>query len=215
MNSSEWPFAIEPMRLEDIPTVAVIERLVYSRPWPMEAYRYEILENPRSHYYVARLKEGKGKRAQGFRAVLRRAIAGPETDESLLGYGGLWLMIDEAHISTLAVHTKWQGRGIGELLLATLITKAVELDAAYITLEVRVSNQRAQGLYKKYGFQPSGLRKRYYSDNNEDAVIMTTAKPSSSEYQAKLQVLLAALDDKLQKQDQLLAQGLSDLVPKR
>ena len=198
MNASEWPYVTEPMRVEDIPTVAVIERMVYSRPWPMEAYRYEIIENSRSHYIVARLKGGHTPRSpQGFRAALRRAIAGPEVDETLLGYGGLWLMVDEAHVSTLAVHAKWQGRGIGEMLLTSLVAKAAEMKAAYITLEVRVSNTRAQNLYKKYGFRENGIRRRYYSDNDEDALIMTTGDPTSSQYQAMLVNLLEALDAKL------------------
>ena len=198
MNSSEWPYITEPMRVADIPTVVVIERMVYSRPWPVEAYRYEIVENSRSHYIVARLKGGQPPRPQqGLRAALRRAISGPEIDETLLGYGGLWLMVDEAHISTLAVHTKWQGKGIGELLLTSLIAKAAEMRAAYITLEVRVSNIRAQNLYEKYGFRKGGLRHRYYSDNNEDALIMTTGDPRSSQYQVVLMGLLEALDAKL------------------
>ena len=198
MNSSKWPYVIEPMRLADIPTVAVIERMVYSRPWPVEAYRYEIIENSRSHYFVARIRGGNPpKPQQGFSAALRRAISGPEIDETLLGYCGLWLMLDEAHVSTLAVHTKWQGKGIGELLLASLIAKAAELNAAYITLEVRLSNVRAQNLYKKYGFRSKGVRHRYYSDNNEDALIMTTDDPGSSQYQVRLMGLLEALDAKL------------------
>ena len=198
MNSSKWPYVIEPMRLADIPTVAVIERMVYSRPWPVEAYRYEIIENSRSHYFVARLRGGTPpKPQQGFTAALRRAISGPEIDETLLGYCGLWLMLDEAHVSTLAVHTKWQRKGIGELLLASLIAKAAELNAAYITLEVRISNVRAQSLYKKYDFRAKGVRHRYYSDNNEDALIMTTDDPGSSQYQVRLMGLLEALDAKL------------------
>jgi [ribosomal protein S18]-alanine N-acetyltransferase len=198
VNSDAWPYVVEPMRLEDIPTVSVIERLVYSRPWPVEAYRYELLENTRSHYYVAKLRQGEEQRpAHGLKAALRRALSGPELDESLLGYAGLWLMVDEAHVSTLAVHTRWQGKGLGELLLATLVVKAIELEAQFITLEVRVSNHRAQNLYRKYGFRQTGMRYRYYSDNNEDALIMTTAAPGSDSYQARFLGLLDALDARL------------------
>ena len=211
MNSSEWPYITEPMRVADIPTVAVIERMVYSRPWPVEAYRYEIVENSRSHYIVARLKGGQSPRPQqGLRAALRRAISGPEIDETLLGYGGLWLMVDEAHISTLAVHTKWQGKGIGELLLTSLIAKAAEMRAAYITLEVRVSNIRAQNLYEKYGFRKGGLRRRSYSDNNEDALIMTTGDPRSSQYQVVLMGLLEALDAKLRTRAATVPSSVSE-----
>jgi len=201
MNSRAWPYLVGPMQLDDLPTVSAIERLVYTRPWPMEAYNYELLENPKSHYLVARLKRTtKQKPGQRLKALLRRAISGPELDETLLGYGGLWLMVDEAHVSTLAVHIAWQRRGIGELLLASLIEKAMELAAAYMTLEVRVSNYRAQRLYAKYGFRQVGLRKRYYSDNNEDAYIMTTDSIASSAYQTRFQALVVALDAKLRAQ---------------
>lgn len=206
MNAEDWPYRIEPMRLEDVPTVGAIERLVFSRPWPMDAYNYELLENPQSHYLVARLKGRQRPPARrGLAAKLRQAIVGAELDETLLGYGGLWLMVDEAHISTLAVRVEWQGRGIGELLLASLIEKAMELQAALVTLEVRVSNYRAQNLYKKYGFHQAGIRYRYYSDNNENAFIMTTEAIASPAYQALFRERVAALSAKLSAQAALPA----------
>lgn len=197
MNSQDWPYLVEPMRPEDIPAVMVIERMVYSRPWPAEAYRYELAENPKSHYYVARLKDYRPRREAGLKGALKRAFGSAESDESLLGYGGLWLMVDEAHVSTLAVHSDWQGRGVGALLLATLIDKAVELQAAFVTLEVRVSNLRAQTLYERYGFRRVGVRRKYYSDNNEDAFIMSTEAIDSPGYLANLEALRAGLDARL------------------
>src|SRR4030042_4747207 len=154
MNVDDWPYRIEPMRAEDVPTVAAIERMVFSRPWPVDAYNYELHENPNAHYLVARLKR-KGERpnpVRGLKAALRRAMTGPDLDETLLGYGGLWLMVDEAHICTLAVHPAWRQRNIGELLLVSLIEKAMALSSRCVTLEVRVSNRVAQHLYEKYGF---------------------------------------------------------------
>jgi [ribosomal protein S18]-alanine N-acetyltransferase len=94
--------------------------------------------------------------------------------QRVIGYAGLWLMVNEAHITTIAVAPDYQGRGLGEMLLLALIDRAIELEALCVTLEVRVSNQVAQSLYRKYTFQQTGLRKRYYSDNGEDAQIMTT-----------------------------------------
>lgn len=206
MNSPQWPYVVEAMRLEDVPTVSAIEKLVFSRPWPTEAYDYELLENPRAHYLVARLKQAPAaKPRKGVRALLQRALSGPELDSSLLGYGGLWLAADEAHISTLAVRTEWQGKGIGELLLASLIEKAHALGASYVTLEVRVSNYRAQRLYTKYGFREVGVRRRYYTDNNEDALIMSTDEITTPEYQAMFQERVASLDAKLTAQGKALS----------
>lgn len=211
MNAENWPFYVEPMRLADIPTVSIIERLVYTRPWPVEAYRYELVENPHSYYYIARLK---GQRASntssGFKAAIRRAISGPDIDQTLLGYAGLWLMVDEAHISTLAVHSAWQGHGIGELLLATLVEKSIELEATCVTLEVRISNLRAQSLYRKYGFKQVGTRRKYYSDNNEDALIMTTDPVCSPSYQRFFQALVNNLDTKMLMQAARLSAAQAD-----
>jgi ribosomal-protein-alanine N-acetyltransferase len=99
----------------------------------------------------------------------------PTPDASpVLGYGGFWLMHDEAHISTLAVRAGWRRLGLGELLLIALLDEARRLGAYRATLEVRVSNVAAQALYAKYGFEQVGRRKAYYSDNREDALILTT-----------------------------------------
>jgi [ribosomal protein S18]-alanine N-acetyltransferase len=197
MNCDAWPYRIEPMRLEDVPTVGAIERMVFTRPWPVDAYNYELLENPKSHYVVARLKQASPKPQKGLKAALRRAMIGADLDRSLLGYGGLWMVIDEAHICTLAVHPEWRRRHIGELLLASLIEKAAEQADCCITLEVRVSNLAAQRLYEKYGFNRAGLRKGYYSDNNEDAYIMTTDPVRSAQYQNRFRGLVDILESRL------------------
>jgi ribosomal-protein-alanine N-acetyltransferase len=99
------------------------------------------------------------------------------------GYGGFWLMYDEAHISTLAVQIAVRRHGLGELLLIALLDEAQRLDASRATLEMRVSNVAAQGLYTKYGFEVVGQRKAYYSDNQEDALILTTPEFASRTYQ--------------------------------
>jgi ribosomal-protein-alanine N-acetyltransferase len=95
-------------------------------------------------------------------------------DGEIVGYGGMWLMVDEAHITTFAVHPAWRRQRIGERLLLAFLDLAVERGAHEATLEVRLSNVPARRLYEKYGFRPVGLRPRYYSDDNEDALIMTT-----------------------------------------
>src|SRR5205823_14215141 len=93
---------------------------------------------------------------------------------SIVGYAGIWVMTDEAHVTTIASHPDFRGRGIGELLLVALIRRGIEVGARWTTLEVRASNTVAQNLYRKYTFKEMGVRRRYYSDNGEDALVMWT-----------------------------------------
>ncbi len=183
------------MQLEDIQAVMKVERESFSMPWPGNAYRRELKENRLAHYIVARRTgpplagdlppslEGdtSATRPAGWGERLRRLIGGPPGDgtslEELLsrrvvGYAGLWLMVDEAHITAIAVAPPYRGFGIGELMMLSMTDVAREIGAQYLTLEVRVSNSVAQNLYRKYGFKDTGVRRRYYSDNNEDALIM-------------------------------------------
>src|SRR5258708_31509616 len=88
---------------------------------------------------------------------------------SIIGFAGLWLMVDEAHITTIAMHPDYRRRGLGEFMLVSLIDIAFSIGAKWVTVEVRVSNYTAENLYRKYGFREAGLRHRYYSDNQEDA----------------------------------------------
>ncbi len=115
----------------------------------------------------------------------------------ILGYSGFWLMVGEAHISTIAVQPNWRRRGIGELLLVAMLDRAMELEAEMATLEVRVSNVTAQNLYRKYGFRQVGLRRRYYRDSGEDALIMSTERLTSAAFQSHFQQLKRALREKL------------------
>jgi ribosomal-protein-alanine N-acetyltransferase len=107
------------------------------------------------------------------------------------------MMVDEAHISTIAVQPHWRRRGIGELLLVAMLDRAIELGAEIATLEVRVSNVTAQNLYRKYGFRKAGLRRRYYRDSDEDALIMSTERLTSATFQSHFQQLKQALRKKL------------------
>ena len=115
----------------------------------------------------------------------------------VVGYAGLWLMVNEAHITTIAVAPDYQGHGVGELLLLALIDRAIQLGALCLTLEVRVSNHVAQSLYRKYTFRETGLRRRYYSDNGEDAHIMTTEDLDSPHFQEVLARNRRALAERL------------------
>ena len=162
---------IEPMRVEDLDEVQRIEEASFSTPWPPNAYRSELLTNRLASYLVARI------------------------DGTLVGYGGMWLMVDEAHITTFAVHPRWRRQRIGERLLLAFFDIARDRRARELTLEVRLSNLAARRLYEKYGFRPVGLRPRYYSDNNEDALIMTTEPIGDARLRARLDRLRTALDD--------------------
>ncbi|HEY8846777.1 MAG TPA: ribosomal protein S18-alanine N-acetyltransferase [Candidatus Limnocylindrales bacterium] len=162
---------IEAMRLEDVDEVQRIEQASFSTPWPPNAYRSELQTNRLASYLIARI------------------------DDTIVGYGGMWLMVDEAHITTFAVHPAWRRQGIGERLLLAFLDLARDRHAREATLEVRLSNLPARRLYEKYGFRPVGLRPRYYSDNNEDALIMTTEPLSDPRLRARIERLRAALDD--------------------
>jgi len=160
------PFVVEPMAVSDLGDVMVIERLSFSSPWSERAYRFEIEQNKNSVMLVAR---------PAFPLSLWDRIRGRAGVRSpVLGYGGLWLLVDEAHISTIAVHPQWRSKGLGKLVLLSLLEQGAGRGMQNATLEVRVSNEAAQGLYHKLGFEVAGRQKRYYSDNNEDAFIMVT-----------------------------------------
>jgi ribosomal-protein-alanine N-acetyltransferase len=178
----------------DIAKVIEIEQMVFPAPWSARAYHYEITANEFSTMFVLR---------PDFRLAPQRLLhrLGLLEPLPLIGYAGFWLLVDEAHICTIAVHPQWQGLGLGELLLISLLDWGQEKGAVRATLEVRVSNQVAQELYRKYGFQTLGRRKGYYTNNKEDALVMTTPPFESSEFQETLRHcrrhLYARLQDKI------------------
>ena len=144
---------IRRMSMADVQAVLEIDRLSFPIPWSENTYKYELHENRSSYLNVVEIPfNGKNR---------------------IIGYVGFWFIVDEAHISTIAVHPNFRELGVGELLLRCALKQANELNVRLITLEVRVSNQRAINLYKKYKFEIVGSRPRYYRDNNEDALLMT------------------------------------------
>jgi ribosomal-protein-alanine N-acetyltransferase len=143
---------------------------------------------------------GEPKPVSWLNRLLRTTPPSPSPSGPVLGYAGFWALVDEAHLANIAVAPEWRGRGLGELLLVTVIDRAVELGLAVVTLEVRVSNLRAQKLYRKYGFEVVGERRHYYSDNGENAYIMTTGIITSAAYQRRLAELKEALHAKLRAQ---------------
>lgn len=212
-------YVVRPMRYEDIDAVGEVERECFTTPWPAGAYRRELRDNRMGRYIVlAEVAEdeqpveaapGPETAAESNRGV-RRAVeqifrpfsrgitaSAPTVKERIVGFAGMWLMLDEAHITTIGVKRDLRGLGLGELLFATLLEIAMTLGARRVTLEVRVSNYPAQALYRKYGFHEEGIRRRYYSDNNEDALIMWSDWLSSPEFQDRYRKMRAALDERL------------------
>ncbi|WP_026369717.1 ribosomal protein S18-alanine N-acetyltransferase [Kallotenue papyrolyticum] len=209
-------FFIEAMRESDIPRVQEIERQSFSTPWSAATYLRELRSPEYARYIVARASRTRvpldtypqAARRTWLNTLLpfRHATTAPASPYPVVGYGGIWLSVDEAHITTIASAPEVRGRGVGELLLNGLIDLALECGASFMTLEVRVSNQVAQNLYLKYGFEARGVRRRYYTDNNEDALIMWTGDLRSAEYQARLRQLRMALAERLKRQEQAEAE---------
>lgn len=144
---------IREMTLDDLPVVLQIDRLSFPLPWPERSYRFELTRNPAAHLLVAELD------------VVRPPF--------LIGFAGCWLIADEIHISTLAVHPDHRRQGIGEKLLMAVLKWALGMGAEIATLEVRVSNHAAVNMYLKNSFVIEGRKTNYYHDNNEDALLMT------------------------------------------
>ncbi|PWH15298.1 MAG: ribosomal-protein-alanine N-acetyltransferase [Ardenticatenia bacterium] len=202
---SELPFYVRPMQLADVPAVMAIEHTAFSLPWPESAYRHEITQNELAYYYVLGFRSPAAPQPahpsswwRRIRGRLRQETEPPR--EVILGYGGFWMMVDEAHISTLAIRQDVRGRGLGEFLLLGLLDEARRLGAQLATLEVRVSNTVARALYTKYGFRETGRRIAYYHDNNEDAILMTTPAFTVGNYWQMIEAHRAALMARLTQQ---------------
>jgi [ribosomal protein S18]-alanine N-acetyltransferase len=141
-------FVFRYMKEEDIDQILEVEQASFTTPWSREAFYNEIYNNKFAVYLVL------------------------EEDEKIVGYCGAWIVIDEAHVTNVAVLPEYRGKKLGEALLRKMMTVAVDMGARSMTLEVRVTNHVAQSLYRKLGFQNGGIRKNYYSDNQEDALVM-------------------------------------------
>lgn len=155
------------MTVDDLPQVTEIDQLSFEIPWSEKSYRYEINESNQSYMVV--LEWSRERVATRWQRWLN---IHPYVEHRIIGYGGMWFVAGEAHISTIAVHPKARGRGWGEILLAGMVRRGMVLEADEVALEVRVSNRRAQKLYEKYEFQTVDVKRRYYRNNNEDAYDM-------------------------------------------
>ena len=160
---------IAPMVADDIPAVLQIEALSFQSAWPPNAFVNELRDNKLAHYFVGRL------------------------DGRIVGYGGIWVILEDSHVTTIAVHPDMRGKRLGEEILVHLLDEAIERDASWITLEVRETNDVAQKLYRKYGFTVVSTRRGYYSDNNESALVMWAGNLRGTLYANRLAALKAAL----------------------
>lgn len=193
-------YVIRPMKHEDIPQVVQIDREAFPGEWVFRsesAYKQD-LDNPSIRYLVA-CKRGSvaesGEQARAKPPWFKRLFTGERrlsTSENIVGFTGFWMMLQEAHIIAIGVRNGYRRLGIGESLLIATIELAQILNANVVTLEVRASNEVAQELYKKYGFQVVGRRPRYYSSDGEDAIIMSTDNITSLPFQASFQQLKKA-----------------------
>ncbi|RLD00061.1 MAG: ribosomal-protein-alanine N-acetyltransferase [Chloroflexi bacterium] len=193
------PYTIRPMEPEDVPTVVAIEKLSYPTPWPASSYLYELNHNTRSSYYVL-LKPPTDEGAppeRGWRRWLRGVMGLPGRSR-VIGYVGFRRQSAEAHISTIAVHPEWRGKGLGELLLLAAVEQALELGMSLISLEVRASNQVAQNMYRKCGFRFKSVQRGYYRDG-EDAWLMDV-EASADAYRTQLAGLRRTLEARLLRQ---------------
>ncbi len=151
--------SVRPMTPEDIPAVAAMERVAFTDPWSVNAFHEELAAAGRRYLVV-------------------------EEGEAIVGYGGLLVVGEDTHIVTLAVAPGDRGRGLGTRLMVALVEEALAAGSSHLTLEVRVSNETAQRLYRRFGFETVGLRRHYYRD--EDALIMWAMDVDSADYGCRL-----------------------------
>ena len=217
LPGKDMPFAIRPLEEKDVAQSAEIERDAFPTLFPPTSFRRE-LNNRMANYLVAwrrgnvdgpdanappseqpSASEGQNSRPlvsrliNNARSLLpKRHSAWEPGDQFLAGFLGTWYMVDEAHVVSVGVRARYRGSGIGELLLIAAIEHAMKRRAEVVTLEVRVSNHVAKNLYLKYGFEEKGRRNGYYTDNREDALIMTTEPINESPYPEEFRKLVQA-----------------------
>jgi ribosomal-protein-alanine N-acetyltransferase len=151
------------MTLDDIPQVHKIDQLSFSLPWPEKSYFFELTENPSTLALVAEISPNNSA-------------------PRVIGMSVVWIIIDEAHIATIAIHPDFRGNGYGKRLLKETLQQSIQRGAHMATLEVREGNKVALQMYQEFGFNMVGRRLRYYHDNNEDAIMMTIKNLESKDF---------------------------------
>jgi ribosomal-protein-alanine N-acetyltransferase len=180
--------ALEMMREGDVATVQEIEREIFATPWPRNAYYRELASRSSAHYVVLR--------QEGLEAPTRFRAA--EMDPTIIGYGGMWRMYDEAHVTTIGVRRDLHHHGYGRILFAGLVQAAYDMGAKWVTLEVRTTNDNAMRMYEGFGFKVIGRRKGYYTDNGEDAIVMWSDSIHSPRFRRAYESNLERIDADVQ-----------------
>jgi ribosomal-protein-alanine N-acetyltransferase len=212
-------YAVRPMDERDIAQSAEVERDAFPTLFPPTAFRRE-MKNKIARYLIASRSDENGTHSSPapsetagstplFNRLVnnfwrRRNSAWQPGQEFVAGFVGIWYMVDEAHIVAIGVRNEFRGFGIGELMLIAAIEQATQMEARVVTLEVRVSNFVAQNLYKKFGFSERGIRKGYYTDNREDALIMTTDPLNTPDYSQRFMELVQAHQSRWGRADRTL-----------
>jgi len=173
-TSPRESMTIARMTETDLREVLRIESLSFPCAWPQNAFTGELKDNKLAFYFVGRI--------------------GPE----LIAYGGIWIILEDSHVTTIAVHPDWRERGYGEELFVRMLSETIEHDAAWMTLEVRESNIAAQRLYAKYGFAAVSKRPNYYSDNHETALVMWAGNLRGSMFRNRFHAQQIALQKKIE-----------------
>jgi len=207
------------MEERDLGQAAEVEKDAFPTLFPSTSFRRELRNRLARYLVLSRRGESSGDEVDlpplpdvtdelGNGPLFNRLVTGARQmwrgrnpswqpgEDLIVGFVGLWYMVDEAHIVSIGVRSEYRGFGLGELLLISAIEQAIEMDSRVVTLEVRVSNYVAQNLYKKYRFTERGRRKGYYSDNREDAFIMTTEPIRSDSYREELDSLVASHEER-------------------
>src|SRR5687767_9454882 len=161
-HPEEFEVQLVPMRRRHLRSVLRIEAQVYPRPWSLSLFMSELALRSSRAYFVAR-------------------VGG-----AVVGYCGLMLTGEDAHVTTIAVDPEWQRHKIGSRMLLNLAREALHRGARHLTLEVRMSNEPAQAMYRRFGFRPAGIRKNYYVETNEDALVMWADDIDTDEYAERL-----------------------------
>ena len=201
---------LAPMHTDDIPEIVEIERESFAVMWPSGSYQQEMKTNRMAQYLVLRYRPAPGEIVPPLPVRparhsfplslfpwLRPTPLEPDPNRpSVVGYAGLWLMVDEAHITTVAVRRDFRGRGLGKVLMLAMMDLARDLGARMVTLEVRKSNAIAIKMYEELGFRQKGMRPRYYTDNGEDALIMWSEELSLPTARQRLDAAKRALRER-------------------
>jgi ribosomal-protein-alanine N-acetyltransferase len=188
-------YQLRPMTEADIPQVAEIEGQSFPTSWPRTAYRRELANRLARYLVLTDRSRGsipskeQGPQRKSLLGIFRRKPVEEPTSDFIVGYVGLWLMVDQAHIVAIAIREQYRRQGLGELLLTESVELALSNGQESVTLEVRRSNESAQALYEKFRFLKVGVRRRYYTDNKEDALIMTTPPINTDSYAEHLAYL--------------------------